>query len=106
LSVAAALLEKQGIPVLSRCDGALDRIVAFTLRDLAAGGTESAALAGEAQTLNAGVEGLKDFQLAWVESWLALHPTPELEAIAAPRRPLRYSKLGGDQTRIWQGLAD
>ncbi len=106
LSVAAALLEKQGIPVLSRCDGALDRIVAFTLRDLAAGGAESAALAGEAQTLNAGVEGLKDFQLAWVEAWLALHPTLELEAIAAPRRPLRYSKLGGDQTRIWQGLAD
>ncbi|MEP1586088.1 MAG: alginate lyase family protein [Tateyamaria sp.] len=99
--VAAALLEQQGVPVMNRCGRALDRIVDFTLKDLAAGGVASAAYAGAPQTLDAGVEGLKDFQLAWAESWLSLRANPELEALVAPRRPLRYSKLGGNQTRLW-----
>jgi len=103
LAVTAALLEQQGVSVMTRCDRALDRIVDFTLRDLAAGGVESAAHAGASQTLNAGLDSLKGFQLAWAEAWLSLRIQPELEAIIIPRRPLRYSKLGGDQSRIWMG---
>lgn len=101
LVVTAALLEQQGMPVMNRCARALDRIVDFTLDDLAAGGAASAAHAGAPQTLNTGIDGLKDFQLAWAEAWLSLRANPELETTIAPRRPLRYSKLGGDQTRLW-----
>ncbi|WP_172839439.1 alginate lyase family protein [Tateyamaria omphalii] len=99
--VTAALLERQGMSVMSRCTRALDRIVDFTLTDLANGGTSSAAIAGAQQTLGSGISALEDFQLSWAEAWLALRANPELEAIVAGRRPLRYSKLGGDQTRIW-----
>ncbi|MFT5797417.1 MAG: poly(beta-D-mannuronate) lyase [Candidatus Azotimanducaceae bacterium] len=101
LTVAAALLEQQGVSVLNRCGRALDRIVAFTLDDIAAGGARSEALAGAPQTLNAGFDSLKDFQLAWGEAWLSLKIQPNLEAAILPRRPLNYSKLGGNQSRIW-----
>ena len=101
MAVTAALLEQQGMSVMNRCGHALDRIVDFTLNDLAAGGVASAIHAGEPQTLNAGIGGLEDFQLSWAEAWLSLRANPELEATIAPRRPLRYSKLGGNQTRLW-----
>ena len=101
LTVGAALLEQQGMPVLARCDGALERIVGFTLRDLAAGGVESEAISGAPQTLNEGLEGVKDFQLSWGEAWLNLQPNTALKEALTLRRPLKYSKLGGDQTRIW-----
>lgn len=101
LVVTAAVLEQQGVSVMNRCARALDRIVTFTLDDLAAGGTASAGLAGAPQTLNAGIDALDDFQLAWAEAWLSLRANPELDAAITPRRPLRYSKLGGDQTRLW-----
>ena len=103
MAVTAALLEQQGVSVMNRCGRALDRIVAFTLRDLAAGGAESAAIAGAPQTLDRGFAGVEDFQLAWGEAWLALRVLPELEAAIAPRRPLKYSKLGGNQSQIWRG---
>lgn len=102
LTVAAALLNQQGVPVRDGCDQALDRIVGFALRDVRAGGTASAAQAGEDQTLNRGIAGLADFQLSWAEAWLSLVADPDLEAEIAARRPLRYSKIGGDQTRIWR----
>jgi len=48
---------------------------------------------------------LEDFQLAWIEAYLALNPPPEMRRLAtawaAPRRPLSYSKLGGNQTLMW-----
>jgi len=104
LAVTAALLEQQGVSVSSKCNRALDRIVAFTLDDLAAGGAASAARSGEAQTLDAGLEGLKDFQLAWAEAWLRLRRDDRLANVVEARRPLKYSKLGGDQTRIWKSV--
>lgn len=104
LTVAAALLEQQQTSVMARCGRALDRIVAFTLDDLAAKGAQSAAHAGAQQSLNQGFAGLKDFQLAWGEAWLRLRNQPNLEAAIAARRPLKYSKLGGDQSRIWGQL--
>ena len=104
LTVAAGLLEQQGASVMDKCGRALDRVVDFTLADLAAKGAKSQAITGEAQTITGGLASLKDFQLAWGEAWLRLRANPELEAAIAPRRPLRYSKLGGDQTRIWQSL--
>lgn len=101
LVVGAALLDRQGVSMLRKCNRALDRIVEFTLRDVAAGGAESAAITGVAQTVDGGMADLKEFQLSWGEAWLSLRRAPELEAALKSRRPLRYSKLGGDQTRIW-----
>lgn len=101
LVVTAALLERQGVSVMNRCGRALDRIVAYTLADVAQGGAASAAHAGEAQTLSGGISEMKDFQLAWAEAWLSLRVNPGLSEAISTRRPLRYSKLGGDQTRIW-----
>lgn len=101
LTVAAALLEQQGIPVTNRCGRALDRIVAFTLDDLAAGGAKSAELSGAPQTLNEGFASLANFQLAWAEAWLSIRKQPDLEATISTLRPLKYSKLGGNQSRIW-----
>ena len=103
LAVAAALLHQQGVPVLDKCGRALDRIVDFTLAEVAAKGARTQVLTGAEQTVQDGLEGLKDFQLAWAEAWLRLRQNPALEAQIAPRRPLKYSKLGGDQSRIWQG---
>ena len=48
-----------------------------------------------------GSRSLRDFHLAWLEPWIAMTGDPVAEAIAKPRRALRYSKLGGDQTLIW-----
>ena len=101
LVVGAALLNRQGVSVTGTCDRALDRIVAFTLRDVAKGGAESAAITGEAQTIDGGWSELDDFQLSWAEAWLTLSADAELASRLEPLRPLRYSKLGGDQTRIW-----
>lgn len=103
LVVAAGLLERQGFSVMDKCGRAMDRVVGYTLRDVAAGGAETQARTGELQSVEAGLENLKDFQLSWGEAWLRLRSDPALEEAIAPRRPLRYSKLGGDQTRIWRG---
>ncbi|MEM6303846.1 MAG: alginate lyase family protein [Pseudomonadota bacterium] len=103
LVVAAALLDRQGVSVMDKCGRALDRVVGFTLRDVAAGGAESAALAGVPQSVAGGLEALDDFQLSWGEAWLQLRSDAALEQVISARRPLRYSKLGGDQTRIWSG---
>ncbi|MCH2164738.1 MAG: alginate lyase family protein [Marinovum sp.] len=99
--VAAALLERQGVSVLNQCGRALDRIVDYTLTDVQNGGVASAKHAGAAQSLRGGLAGLKDFQVAWGEAWLTLRFNPRLKAELKKRRPLRYSKLGGNQTRIW-----
>ncbi|MEP5153363.1 alginate lyase family protein [Planktotalea sp.] len=101
LTLAAAMLEENGISMLDRCGQALDRIVTFTMDDLNAGGIASAEHAGAEQTLNGGLDGVKDFQLAWGEAWLSLRDQASLETALSERRPLKYSKLGGDQTRIW-----
>jgi len=101
LTVAAALLDQQGVSLTHKCDRALDRVVGYTMADLAANGAASEARSGEVQTLQGGLPALKDFQLSWAEAWLRLRVDKDLEAAIAERRPLRYSKLGGDQTRIW-----
>ena len=101
LTVGAAVLRRQGIDLTARCDRALDRIVAFTLADVTAGGTASAALTGEPQTVSGGPGALKDFQLAWGPAWLRLRADPALAALLTSREGLKYSKLGGDQRLIW-----
>lgn len=101
LVTATVLLERQGIPIMDRCDGALTRAVRFTLTDLD-NGAATEAITGEVQSFFDGSDTIEAFHLAWIEAWLLLSPDPALEARIAPLRPLNYSKLGGNQTAMWR----
>lgn len=101
LVTSVALLEAQGVALRDRCDGALQRAARFALLDLA-DGQRSQARTGEVQSFFDGSTELRNFHIAWIEPYLALFPDPLADTLAAPRRPLKYSKLGGDQTQIWQ----
>ena len=83
-----------------RCGGALERAARFALDDLETG-ARSAALSGAPQSLTDGSDALKDFQLAWLEPYLALTGDPQARDWVLPRRPLSFSKLGGNQTLLW-----
>ncbi len=97
---AVLVLEEQGVSLRERCANALDRIAAFTLDDLATG-QATRAITGAEQSLFDGSSELRDFQLAWLEPYVRLTGDRRADRIAAPRRPLSYSKLGGNQTLIW-----
>lgn len=101
LVTASVLLERQGVRASSLCDGALHRIVQFAMSDLF-DGSKTEAKTGEAQSLFDGSDYLMAFQLAWIEPYMVLRRTDTLEATAEALRPLIYTKLGGNQTEIWQ----
>jgi len=103
LVVATVLLDGQGIELKNICDKALSRAVNFALNDLS-DGKMSRAITGEVQSFhqdgpNPEIDG---FRLAWLEAYLRLFPSRSLDSFAEEYRPLSYSKLGGNQTLIWQ----
>lgn len=103
LVVASALLERQGSPVYLACDGALDRVVGFAMDDLDSG-RRTTQITGKIQSYFDGTEALKPFSFAWIEAYLTLDQVSrrrQLDSFAARHRPLSYSKLGGNQTRMW-----
>lgn len=103
LVVATLLLERQGLPLAETCDGAIHRIVGFALDDLATG-ERTEAITGEVQSYFDGSDQLEGFHLAWLEAYLHLPSIPrrdEAEALADSYRPLNYSKLGGNQSLLW-----
>ena len=100
LVTTVASLDQQGLPIRDRCDGALGRAVQFALSDLE-NGAATEAITGEVQSFFDGTDTIEPFQLAWLEAWLVLEPDAELAAVIEPMRPLRYSKLGGNQTALW-----
>lgn len=106
LVVATLILDRQGIALGASCDGALDRVVAFAVDDLATG-EATRAITGEVQSFFDGTDVIEGFHLAWIEAYLILGDPPDrdtLEALVEAYGPLGYSKLGGDQTAIWDGL--
>jgi len=94
------LLERQGTPIADQCDKALKRVVHFALSDLK-NGALTEAMTGQVQSFFDGSTELEKHHLAWLEAYLALTSDPLAEELAAPRRPLSFSKLGGNQTLIW-----
>lgn len=100
LVTAAALLERQGVPASRDCDGALHRVVDFTLDDLE-DGADTAGITGHPQSFFDGGDALDPFQLAWIVPYLSLKDDEELAAMADRLGPLSYSKLGGNQTALW-----
>lgn len=106
LVTATLLLKHQGIDLSNRCDGALDRIVAFGLQDIASG-TNTKGITGKKQSFFDGSDKLEGFHLAWLEAYLLLDSPASKDAariIADQFRPLSYSKLGGKQAALWQAL--
>lgn len=106
LVVATLLLDRQGISLQAICDGALGRIVAFAVNDLQSGAATQA-ITGEVQSYFDGSDTLEGFNLAFIEPYLQLNDMPNrdaLDRLAETYRPLSYSKLGGNQTLIWQAL--
>jgi poly(beta-D-mannuronate) lyase len=103
LVVSTVLLERQGIGLRRVCDNALDRVVRFALDDLD-DGEMTRSITGEVQSFH--VDGpnpeIDGFRMAWLEAYLQLHRSRELDDLAESYRPLSYSKLGGNQTLFWQ----
>ena len=103
LVLAAVLLDEQESPVHESCDGALGRSVLFTAMDIHSGAATEA-ITGEVQSFFDGSDKIEDFHLAWIEAYLRLPDMPgqsDLDRLAEERRPLSYSKLGGNQTLLW-----
>lgn len=106
LVVATLLLHRQGVDLQNTCDGALGRVVAFAVNDLDSGAATQA-ITGEVQSYFDGTDTLEGFNLAFIEPYLQLDQMPDrdaLDQLAESYRPLGYSKLGGNQTLIWQGM--
>lgn len=100
LVAASVLLERQGVPVSSDCDGALHRVVAFALNDLH-DGRATRAITGADQSLFEGGGKVDSFQLAWLEPYMLLNRSDRIDALRKAFGPFNYSKLGGNQTEIW-----
>ncbi|QBF30871.1 alginate lyase family protein [Thalassococcus sp. S3] len=105
LVVTSARLARQGQPMMSECDHALARIVRFAIDDMQTGAA-TAAIAGEVQNYFDGSRELKPFNFAWLEAYLTLDADPAIAQLANDMRPLRNSKLGGDQTLMWGDRID
>lgn len=105
LVAAALILSRDGIALADRCDGALSRIVGYSLSDIAAG-TATQARTGEVQSFFDGTDTLKGFHLAFVVPWMVLMPDTDIDAqgLADGYGALNYSKLGGNQRLLWGAL--
>ena len=102
LVTSVLLLERQGVPLVPRCEGALQRSAQFALNDLGTG-EATRAVTGTVQGFFDGSDDLEGFQLAWLEAYIVLTGDPDAERLAEEYRPLKYSKLGGNQTLVWRG---
>lgn len=105
LVAAALILSRDGTDITGQCDGALSRIVQYSLSDIAAGAATQART-GEVQSFFDGTDTLRGFHLAFVVPWLALDPQAgiDAQALAETHGALNYSKLGGNQRLLWGAL--
>lgn len=102
LVVTTRLLANHGFALQDRCDGALERIAAFTLSDIETG-ARTQAITGETQSFFDGSSEISAYHLAWLEAYLSLFPgATQARETAAQYRPVSSSKLGGEQTHLWR----
>jgi poly(beta-D-mannuronate) lyase len=100
LVMTAVMLGSASFDGFSECNGALRKIVDFTL----AAAKDPAIVEkinGKPQVFNAGDQVHDPFTMAWAEPYLAHVKDPALNAYVAPLRPLMNSKLGGNLTKIY-----
>lgn len=94
-------LREQGIDLTNRCDHAIERAVTFALSDLT-DGSLSAALAGQDQSYFNGQDELEGWQLAFLKPYEKLVNNYSVKEIENKFAPLSNSKLGGDQSLIYE----
>ena len=82
------------------CEAALKTAVDFALSDLE-NGAASKRHAGVKQSYFDGTERLDPHELAFLEAFLSFDTSPQAAQRIKDLRPLRNSKLGGNQTQIW-----
>jgi poly(beta-D-mannuronate) lyase len=100
LVVTAGLLKDKNPDLLQSCDGAIIRAAQFAV----AGAKDPKIvepIAGEKQTFNPDPTKLKNFEFAWITSFLSQVEDPQIEAFALNFEDLSNSKLGGKQSLIW-----
>ena len=100
LVFAAALLKDKKPGLLQACDGAIIRAAQFAV----AGAKDPKiveAVAGAKQTFNADPAKLKAFEFAWITAFLSQVEDPAIKAFALNFDVLSNSKLGGNQSLIW-----
>ena len=83
------------------CDAALRSAVEFALSDLETGAA-SMRHAGFMQSYFDGTERLDPHELAFLEAYLSFETSPQIEQRIKDLRPLKNSKLGGNQSQIWR----
>lgn len=103
LVTTAALLQDERPDLFTTCDGALPRIVRFTLDGL---DDPSAVekITAQKQTVG-GTRKARDFELAWLPAYVTLDPDPKIVARMDQTKELGNSKLGGDQRLLWPRAA-
>lgn len=104
LVVTAELLAATGYDGYATCEGALDRIAAFSLAAVE-DPSRVEAVSGKRQTYQTGKQEVEPFAVAWLEPYLRHQPGGAAEAIAEAYRPLSHAKLGGNLTRIGDWVA-
>lgn len=100
LVLSAVLFASDTFDGFALCDGALAKIVAFTVA-AAKDPTIVEKITGKPQVFLAGDEVKSPFTMAWAEPYLAHVADPDLDAFVAKLRPLSNSKLGGNLTEIY-----
>ena len=101
LVVGVALLKANGKDLSKICNNALQRIVGFTLDAIDDPGLASTR-AGVVQKRPRGKSSLQAHELAWIPAWQSLGLSPSLKGYAPSKMTLSNSKLGGNQTLIWE----
>ena len=98
LVVLAAFQKQAQMP--ATCEAALRRAVEYALSDIKTG-SKTAARTGVVQSYFNGTETFAPHELAWIEAYLTLEASGPARELARDMRPLRNSKLGGNQTKLW-----
>jgi poly(beta-D-mannuronate) lyase len=99
LVTTAALLEDTRPGLFQACEGAILRVVDFTLAGLKEPSVVEE-LTGKGQTVG-GSKKPRDFELAWLPTFLRFHSDPEAEALSRRVGAFGNSKLGGNQRLLW-----
>lgn len=97
LVMLAELGASNGIATYEDCDGALPRIVDFTLRSI----DDPRPIEAHAEQRQLDIGELKGYRLAWLAPWLKRSPDPEWEERVEGIGKLRLTSLGGDLSLLF-----
>jgi poly(beta-D-mannuronate) lyase len=102
LVMIAELAEANGIQAYNICDGAIHRLVRFSI-DAMIDGQSIGQMAGKEQVAMAKNEDgtIRGDRVAWIEPYLKRFPAQDWVSKLNFRRPLKSSKIGGNLTMLY-----